>query len=344
MDTPVEIDTHLPAYRGLKSALSSLGPVLQSNALVIVESTIAPGTMKGLVIPELERSSSKQAGRDFYVGHCPERVMPGLLLHNLTNMNRTVGGQTPEVAEVMVAFYRHFVRGDLDRADLLTTEIVKTAENAYRDVQIAFANELALICESLGANIYTVRELVNKSPGRAMLLPGAGVGGHCIPKDPWLLIANVDETYQARLIPAARAVNNRMPSHMADLLGAALSMYDLSLRGARVAVLGYAFREDTDDDRNSPSKYLVEVLRERGAVPVIHDPYVPGYETVLASALKDADAAVIMVAHGVYRYLDLSQVRKWMAHPVLVDGRNVVDAAAARQFGFVYLGVGNRAN
>jgi UDP-N-acetyl-D-mannosaminuronic acid dehydrogenase len=322
-----------------------LGPVLQDGALVIVESTIAPGTMTGLVIPELERTSGKRAGQGFYVGHCPERVTPGLLLHNLTHVNRTVGGQNMEIAQAMVAFYRHFVSADLDPTDLLTAEIVKTAENTYRDVQIAFANELALICEALGANVYTVRELVNKSPGRAMLFPGAGVGGHCIPKDSWLLIANVGEAYQAKLIPAARAVNTQMPYHMIELLEAALAKHGIPLQaGVRIAVLGYAFRENTDDDRDSPSKYLVEGLRARGVISVIHDPYVPGYETSLETALRGAHAAVIMVAHQWYHDLDLPQMRDWMAVPVLVDGRNVVDAAAARQSGFTYLGVGNRAN
>ena len=108
IDTPVEPDTHLPAYRGLRTALASLGPVLQDGALVIIELTLAPGTMTGVIIPELEQTSGKRAGHDFYVGHCPERMMPGLLLHNLTAMNRTVGGQTIEIAQIMVAFYRHF--------------------------------------------------------------------------------------------------------------------------------------------------------------------------------------------------------------------------------------------
>ena len=115
-------------------------------------------------------------------------MTPGLLLHNLTELSRSVGGQTPEVAQAMVALYHHYVQGKLDPTDMLTAEIVKTAENAYRDVQIAFANELALVCEALGADVYKVRDLLNKSPGRNMLLPGAGVGGHCFPKDPWLLI------------------------------------------------------------------------------------------------------------------------------------------------------------
>ena len=298
--------------------------------------------MSGVVIPELEGASGKKAGDDFFVGHCPERVTPGLLLHNLTKLSRSVGGQTPEVTQAMMALYRNFVMGELDATDMLTAEIVKTAENAYRDVQIAFANEVALVCEALGADVYRVRELLNKSPGRNMLLPGAGVGGHCIPKDPWLLIANVRDDVHARLIPAARAVNDAMPQHTVDLVKQALEQHGLALAGARVAVLGYAFREDTDDERESPSAYLVEELRRRGAVPVVHDPYVQGYQVPLESVLSGANAVVLMVAHRDYKQLDLTNMRSLVATPIIIDGRNVVIAQAALAQGFTYLGIGHR--
>lgn len=342
VDTPVDAITHYPAYHALRGVLTGLGPVLAPGTLVIIESTLAPGTMTGLVLPELEKASGKQAGKDFYLGHCPERVTPGLLLHNLIHVNRTVGGQTPEVSQAMIALYRHFVQADLDPADMLTAEIVKTGENAYRDVQIAFANEMAMICESLGANVYRVRELLNKSPGRAMLVPGAGVGGHCIPKDPWLLIANVDQRYRPQLIPAARAVNSQMPYHVAELIEGALHVRGVPLSGARIAVLGYAFRENTDDDRDSPSKYLVEELRRRGADPVVHDPHVPPYMGSLDAVISGAQALVVMVAHRAYRDLDLQKLYTQMACPVIIDGRNVVNAAVAQQLGFTYWGVGNR--
>lgn len=341
VDTPVDEATHLPSYRALRAVLAALGSVLTTGALVIVESTIAPGTMSKIVIPDLEASSGKRAGVDFYVGHCPERVTPGLLLRNLTRMNRTVGGQTPEVARAMVALYQHYVTGDLDPADMLTAEIVKTAENAYRDVQIAFANEVALVCEALGANVYDVRTLLNKSPGRNMLLPGAGVGGHCIPKDPWLLIANARDQIHPQLIPSARAVNQRMPTHMVDLIEAGLRQQGIALSGAKIAVLGYAFRENTDDDRDSPTAYLVTELERRGALPAIQDPYVPEHQRSVDDVVNGANALVIMVAHDVYQGLDLSTLAARMTTRVLIDGRNVIARAAAEQVGFTYAGVGN---
>ncbi|MBN1260170.1 MAG: nucleotide sugar dehydrogenase, partial [Anaerolineae bacterium] len=173
VETPVD-EQHVPRYAAMQSALRSLGPVLKAGALVIVESTIAPGTMAHIVQPLLETSSGKTVNVDFYLGHCPERVMPGRLLANLRGVSRVCGGETPETAEAMIALYRHVVQADLDPADCVTAELVKTAENAYRDVNIAFANEVALVCEAVGGDVWRVRELVNKSPGRNMLFPGAG--------------------------------------------------------------------------------------------------------------------------------------------------------------------------
>ena len=165
VETPID-SVHQPRYSALRAALRDLEPNLQPGAMVIVESTIAPGTMSRLVRPTLESRGKRQSGQDFYLVHCPERVMPGVLLKNLARMSRVVGGDTPEAARLAQVFYRHIVEAELDLADCVTAELVKTAENAHRDVQIAFANELALICEHVGADVWQVRELVNKSPGR----------------------------------------------------------------------------------------------------------------------------------------------------------------------------------
>jgi UDP-N-acetyl-D-mannosaminuronic acid dehydrogenase len=340
VDTPVDEHTHRPSYAALRSALASLGQVLTPGTLVIVESTIAPGTMTRIVIPEIEGASHLRAGVDFFVGHCPERVMPGVLIHNLTHMSRPVGGQTREVAEVMASLYAHYVQGELDLTDMLTAELVKTGENAYRDVQIAFANEMALICEQLGADVFAVRELLNKSPGRAMLMPGAGVGGHCIPKDPWLLIANVVDDVPMRVIPAARAVNDGMPGHVVDLLESALRSHQVDLADAQVAVLGYAFRENTDDARESPSQYLLGELARAGCGIRVHDPHVPEFVGPIEDTLRGADAAVIMVAHRDYLNIDPGRLKNLLRTPVVVDGRRVLSSMAGLDDGLTYVSVG----
>jgi UDP-N-acetyl-D-mannosaminuronic acid dehydrogenase len=342
VQTPVDTRTHEPALGALRTALTSVGRHLRPGSLLIVESTIPPGTSRDLVVPLLEQLSGLSADTDFLVGCCPERVMPGRLLANLGMCSRVMGGWTPQAAGVGAMLYRTLTSGSVDVTDCLTAELVKTAENAYRDVQIAFANEVALLCESYGADVYTVRDLVNKSPGRAMLWPGAGVGGHCIPKDPWLLVANVDDTTPVRLIPAARAINDSMPGHVADLVLRLLAAAGRTPNGARIAVLGYAYLGDSDDARNSPSAVLVDALDSRGATVAIHDPLVAGCERELERAAEGADGLVIMVDHSAYRGLDLGRVGARMRTRTLVDGRRVMDRAQAEAAGFLYscIGVG----
>lgn len=324
VQTPIEEDDHRPKYAHLTAALDNLGRSMKHGALVIIESTLAPGTMRRVVIPTLEKASGKKAGEHFWVGHCPERVMPGKLLHNLTSMSRVVGGLTAQTAEVMAALYRNVVQGDLDTTDLLTAELVKTTENAYRDVQIAFVNELALICEALGGDVWQVRELVNKSPGRNLLYPGAGVGGHCIPKDSWLLIANAHDTVDSRVIPAARHINRSMPLHMVKLTEKALAACGIHLNQAVIAVLGYAYLANSDDTRDTPSQAYIEAVEQQGAVVRVHDPYVKGYQHDLAHVLQDADAAVILVAHDEYLRQDWLANLRLLKHPILIDGRHVL--------------------
>ncbi len=340
VETPVD-DQHAPRYEALRAALKNLAPVLKPGALVIVESTIAPGTMSGVVQPLLEQGSRRRVNEGFYLGNCPERVMPGKLLANLRSLSRVAGGSSPEVAQTMTTLYRHIVQADLDPVDWITAELVKTVENAYRDVQIAFANEVALICEALGGDVWKVRELVNKSPYRQMHLPGAGVGGHCIPKDPWLLAYGVQgRDVPLRLVPAARKINDHMPLHVVALLEKTLARAHHTLQSARVLVLGYAYLENSDDTRNSPSEVLVTQLRAKGAEVGVHDPYVAEYQGDLLKMAEGCDAAVLMVAHDAYRKLDFDALYGRMRIPLLVDGRGVFRASPPQGFVYACVGVG----
>ncbi len=346
VETPVD-GHNKPRYEALRAALNALGSVLKRGALVIIESTIAPGTISKLVIPLLEQSSQLKVNRDFYVGHCPERVMPGRLLANLENVSRVVGGMTPETAETMSALYKHFVKADLDLTDCVTAELVKTTENAYRDVQIAFANEVALICEAVGGDVWKVRELVNKSPFRNMHLPGAGVGGHCITKDPWLLVYGTEgKDVPLRLIPAARAVNDFMPLHVVNLIRQVLKSQGKELFGSKILVMGYSYLEDSDDTRNSPSEVLVKRLEELGSTVVIHDPYVHQYQGDLFEMAAGCDAAVLMVRHQTYRQINLKELASKLRSPNLIDGRRVYDEKQAEAAGLNYcsLGIGDESD
>jgi UDP-N-acetyl-D-mannosaminuronic acid dehydrogenase len=340
VETPVDAD-HRPRFKALKSACAQLGPVLKDGALVIVESTIAPGTIDTVVTPALAASTYRQAGVGFHVGHCPERVMPGKLLKNMRTMSRVCGASSPEIGAAMVALYSTFVQGDLDATDCLTAELVKTAENAYRDVGIAFANQLALICEIAGGDVWRVRELVNKVPGRDVLFPGGGVGGHCIPKDSWLLATPLHEGAESSLLGVARHINDGMPAHVARLVTELMG----SDSGGPVAVLGYSYLQDSDDTRNSPSHELVAVLKQLGFAVAVHDPFVEGYKGDVMAALKGAGCAVLMVAHSEYRALDLAAAATHMRHPRLVDARGFFAAADLKAAGFTFrtIGVGTPA-
>jgi len=338
VDTPVEADKR-PAYRALRETCEAVGAVMKEGALVVVESTVAPGTMDQVVAPLLEEASGRRRDHGFFVGHCPERVMPGRLLRNLTELSRVCGGGTPDTSRAMVALYRTIVEGELDEADCVTAELVKTAENTYRDVNIAFANELAMICEASGGAFLRVRELVNKAPGRSVLLAGAGVGGHCLTKDPWLL-AHGAPHLSPTLIAAARARNDAMPAHVLTLVSSALAEAGRALTGARLAVLGASYLEGSGDARHAPTGDFVAHAHAAGATCVIHDPYVEEHQGELAAVLRGADAVVLLVAHAAYTTLDLGAVAAALRTKVLVDARHVIAPDAARAAGLVIRSLG----
>jgi UDP-N-acetyl-D-mannosaminuronic acid dehydrogenase len=184
--------------------------------------------------------------------------------------------------------------------------------------------------------VWKVRELVNKSPYRNMHLPGAGVGGHCIPKDPWLLAYAVrEEDVPLRLIPAARAVNDSMPLHMVAILEEALASQGRELRGSKILVMGYAYLEDSDDTRNSPSEALVRRLKELGAEVVIHDPYVAPYQGDLLQMAQGFDAAVLMVRHEQYYRIDVDRLKSCLRSRLIIDGRQIINPETFEEAGFV---------
>jgi len=347
VETPVDTKTHTPKYEALRSALNSLGPNLKKRSLVIIESTIAPGTMKNVVTPLLEKKSKMKLNKDFYLGHCPERVMPGKLLHNLRNYHRVVGGSTTETSKVMRELYKTYVKGDLDLSDNTTAEVVKTTENYYRDVEIAFANQLALVCEQLDVNVYEARKLINKVESRNVHFPGAGVGGHCIPKDGYLNVSflrgksSSEAKIALEMADLARKINDFMPKHTFNLLADALKEKRKNISSSKIVVLGYTYLANSDDTRNSPTQGLLKALESKSKNVTVHDPYVKEYKSDLDKVLKGADAVVLMVAHDQYKKLSLNKLKKLMRTFIIIDGRNIIDKEKAIKQGFIYKGIGN---
>ena len=351
VDTPVEANDHLPAYKALRGALTSIGENLRSGTLVIVESTIAPGTTTNLVIPTLQKSSGMKANKDFYVGHCPERLMPTRIFKQLKTYPRVVGGLTPETGQVMVELYKNITSGDLDRTDPLTAEVTKTEENSFGDTLIAQANALALLAQSYGVDGREVIKLVRKIPGYwgSYLNPGPGVGGHCLPKDPYLKIMQLKrsggeekaKTLVAQLVNLTREINDYMPKNMAALIEEALKEVKVVPKNATVALLGFAYKANTDDTRNSPTEALVKHLKGRVREVRIHDPFVREYQGDLETVLKGTNVLVLMCKHNDYAKIDLKKVKNLLATAAIVDGWNFFPKETARKMGFVYKGVGN---
>jgi len=357
VQTPTDED-HVPRYESLKAVSAEVAKHLQDGTLVAIESTVAPGTTEFVVKPILEENSGKVAGRDFFLAFSYERVMVGRLLKNITDLPRIIGGIDPESTKRAVELYRHIVKAELHPTDALTAEIAKVVENTYRDVNIAFANEVALICESLGVDVYKVRELVNtlpndpshppSNPVRNMHWPGAGVGGHCLPKDPWLLKYGLDTygktKFDPKIIVRSRELNAQMPFHTANLVEQAMKEAGREMAGAKICILGVAFLENSDDTRNSPSLDLYDELKKRGAEPVLHDPLVRTFERPFSDNLDEclvhSDAIVLVTKHRQYEDLDFAELKGMVKTAVAVDGRNLWDRKKIEDAGFVYRGVG----
>ena len=357
VQTPVD-EKHEPQYNSLKEVSQAVGRHMKKGVMII-ESTVAPGTTNHIIKPILEESSGMKAGRDFNLVYSYERVMIGRLLHNLVYMPRIVGGLTPECTQRGVKFYRNIVKAELFPTDCLTAEVAKVTENTYRDVNIAFANEVALICESLGVNVHEVRRFVNslpndpsdpaKNPYRMMHIPGAGTGGHCLPKDPWLLKYSLDayggSKFTPKILVESRRINDFMPQHMKDLVEEALHEKGVKLQDARVCILGLAFLGDSDDTRNTPALPLYNLLKGVCKEVVVHDPFVKEFEGVvltddLEDALRNKDCMVIVTRHKEYVDIRLDWLKSVLATLVIVDGRNVFNPKDCEDAGFSYHGVG----
>jgi UDP-N-acetyl-D-mannosaminuronic acid dehydrogenase len=360
VQTPVD-ENHVPQYASLKAVSEAVGKHMKKGVMVVVESTVAPGTTNYIVKPILEKASGMKAGKGFNLVYSYERVMVGRLLYNMKYMPRIVGGLTPQCTQRGVEFYKHIVKAEIFPTDCLTAEVAKVTENTYRDINIAFANEVALICESLGVNVHEVRRFVNslphdpsnpaKNPYRMMHIPGGGVGGHCLPKDPWLLKHGLDSygtfRFTPKIIVESRRLNDSMPQHVKDLIEEALGEKGVKLKDARVCILGYAFLGDSDDTRNTPALTLYTLLKDNCKEVVVHDPFVKENEAEgvsilndLEAAVKDKDCVVVMTNHKEYGNMDLTWVKKTLVTPAIVDGRNVFNPNECRKEGFAYRGVG----
>ncbi|MEL6906084.1 MAG: UDP-N-acetyl-D-mannosamine dehydrogenase, partial [Planctomycetota bacterium] len=314
--TPIDAERR-PDMRAVESAARAIAPHLKPGDLVILESTSPVGTTEDRVVPLLEESGLR-AGEDFFVAYCPERVLPGRILTELVENDRVVGGINQRSTDRAVAFYETFVRGEVIGTDSRTAEMVKLTENSFRDVNIAFANELSTICASQGISVWNLIRLANRHPRVDILQPGPGVGGHCIAVDPWFIVDAEPE--RARLIRTSREVNLAKPSWVVERVTKAVE----TVKSPVVACLGLAFKADVDDVRDSPAVEIVRALADELDAPLlVVEPNLAAHpEFALASveeALAEANIVLVLTDHKQFKRID----REVLNEKILIDTRGV---------------------
>jgi UDP-N-acetyl-D-mannosaminuronic acid dehydrogenase len=312
-------DGHEPDLSYIESAARSIAPVLAKGNLVILESTSPVGATEQLAAwlaecrPDL--SFPQQAGEeaDVQVAHCPERVLPGHVVRELVTNDRVIGGMTRKASDMACTLYKTFVEGECIITNARTAEMCKLTENSFRDVNIAFANELSMICDKLEINVWELISLANHHPRVKILQPGAGVGGHCIAVDPWFVVSSAPE--EARLIRTAREVNDHKPDWVVDKIKAKITEVlaaspGKSISDVTVACLGLAFKQDIDDLRESPAIEITEKVARIGCQVLAVEPNIeslPGKLSALnlkleqlEGALEDADVVCVLVKHRLF--------------------------------------------
>ncbi len=324
-------DDHTPDLSYIQAAALSLAPVLTQGNLVVLESTSPVGTTEKLAAwlaeqrPDLSFPQNAGAAADVQIAYCPERVLPGQVLQELVNNDRVIGGMTSHCAERACSLYKLFVKGECLVTSARTAELCKLTENAYRDVNIAFANEMSLVCDPLNVNVWELIELANRHPRVNILTPGPGVGGHCIAIDPWFIIDSAPEL--ARLIRTARDVNDSKPDHVVKKVRDKADRF----KTPRIACFGLSFKANIDDLRESPALQIVlQLAQENLGTLLIVEPNIDElpdalkpYESIelvsIDHALKHADIALGLVDHDVFRKLD----RTALSESVVIDTRGM---------------------
>jgi UDP-N-acetyl-D-glucosamine dehydrogenase len=376
--TPVDANND-PDLEPLEQSIKNIAPLVQKGDLIVVESTVFPGTCEQVVLPLIERISGLSHINDFYLAHCPERVNPGDLFWNSSNIPRVVGALTTAGVEIAAEFYASILGGNIYRVgnvrqslnpkfstekgelkvaqvglgsvtmmrSIRDAEAVKAMENTVRDVNIAFVNELAKISDALNLDVVDIIDGMSTKPfGKGPFYPGAGVGGHCIAVDPeWLKSASEKAGYIPEMINLARATNNGMPEYTVSILQDLLNDCGYPLKGTEVAVLGVAYKRNVDDPRESPFYPIQKILQSKGAKLNIFDSWYKKENTVgsVEEAVKNARALIIITEHSdIIEALASFDMSKSQVE-VVVDGRNCLNATLIEKWQVLYRGIGRKA-
>lgn len=309
-------DHHEPDISYVKTATQTIIPLLKEGDLYIIESTSPIGTTEAMA--EVIFAERPELKNKIHIAYCPERVLPGNIIYELIHNDRVIGGLTPEATEKAISFYAQFVKGTLHKTDARTAEMCKLTENASRDVQIAFSNELSLICDKAGINVWELISLANKHPRVSILQPGSGVGGHCIAVDPYFITA--DFPVESKLISDARVINNYKSFWCVEKIKNALMEFELkNQRKPIIGMMGLAFKPNIDDLRESPAKYITTKVMQscNNATIYVVEPNVKEHHvfklTDYREAYEQADIVAFLTAHDQFKSLS------WNSEKVILD-------------------------
>lgn len=336
---PTPVDEHKrPDLGPVESAARTIARHLKKGQIIILESTVNPGISEEVVLPILE-STGLVGGIDFELAHCPERINPGDEYWTVHNIPRNVGALTPEGTHAVAEFYRSFLHASVHEvSSIKAAEATKIVENAFRDVNIAYVNELAQLFDRMGIDIMEVLQGASNKPFAFLRhYPGCGVGGHCIPVDPYYLIDKArDMGFDHRLLKIARSVNNGMPHYTVEKLVQGLATLGIPIVGARVGLLGLSYKANIGDMRESPALEIKKELVRRGAVVLSCDPYCNGHADARIEEILETCIGLILATD----HQQFKEVKDWGKVQVVIDGRNCLDMKALRAQNIYYRGIG----
>lgn len=341
--TPVD-KNNAPDLTALMESVSAISKFIKQNTLLIIESTIYPGTVEEIAVPILKKQKFDAYKNDVFVAHCPERIDPGNRKWAIENLPRVVGGITKEAAKKAAEFYRSIIDADVtELSSVKAAEATKIMENTFRDVNIAFVNEMAKSFDKAGIDIIEVIKGASTKPFAFMPhYPGAGVGGHCIPIDPYYLIEKAKQIgFNHKFLSLAREINNSMPHYTVELLENELKKIKKTIKNAKIGVLGLAYKANVDDTRESPAFEIINALKTKGAGVFVFDPHVKKGSNVkdIDELLNKSDYLILATDHSEFRNIDLAKLKKNKIL-IVIDGRNCLDKEKIKAMGILYHGIG----
>lgn len=345
---PTPIDNNFqPNLNPIKGATKTIVDNLKKGALIVLESTVNPGVSETIIKPIFDEAGYA-VGKDYDLAHCPERIDPGKSAfssgYTAENLNRVVGAMTKEGTARAADFYRSILTAEIhEMKSIREAEATKIMENSFRDINIAFVNELAKSFDRLGIDIYDVIKGASTKPYAFMPhFPSCGVGGHCIPVDPYYLIEHAKSVgFDHKLLKESRAINNSMPEYTVELLQDKLNSIEKALKNASVGVLGISFKPNIDDDRESPYYEIIKHLKKHEANTVSYDPYLPEKSDVasLEELLQKTDVVILTANHDEFVKMDLELLKKHDIK-IIIDGKNCLDKDTIEGMDIIYKGIG----